>query len=202
MIASVRGEVLHAGLDRVIIEVGGVGLLVHTTPAAATTCRTGTSIQLATTMVVRQDALTLFGFAEADERDMFETVQTISGIGPRLALAMLAVLSPDEVRQAVTGGDLAALVKIPGVGKKSAERLVLELRDKVGMPLGGANSGSTPAPGASSGHPWREQVTEALVGLGWSAKQAADAVDAVAPAPGERVEISTILRNALRVLGR
>lgn len=200
MIASVRGLVGHVGLDRVVVEVGGVGMLVHTTPGTAAVCRTGSEASLATTLVVREDSLTLYGFADADERDMFETVQTVSGIGPRLALAMLAVLTPDQVRAAVTGGDLTTLMKIPGVGKKSAERLVLELRDKVGVPSGaGVPAGRAPAAAAG---PWREQVTEALVGLGWSSKQAADAVEAVAPGPGEPVAIPVILRNALRVLGR
>ena len=200
MIASVRGQVSHVGLDRVVVEVGGVGMLVHTTPGTAAACRTGSDAALATTLVVREDSLTLYGFGDADERDMFETVQTVSGIGPRLALAMLAVLSPDQVRAAVGGGELTTLMKIPGVGKKSAERLVLELRDKVGMPTGAATPAGRPA--TADAGPWREQVTEALVGLGWSARQAGDAVDAVAPGPGEPVAIPVVLRNALRVLGR
>ncbi len=197
MIAQVRGEVLRVGLDRVVVLVGGVGMLIHTTPGTAAACRHGASVDLATHLVVREDALTLYGFDSDAERELFETVQTVSGIGPRIALAVLSVLTPDQVRLAITTGDLATLCKVPGIGRKSAERLVLELRDKVAMPSGTATAAPVPA-----GAPWREQVAEALVGLGWSAKQAAEAVERVAPAPGEPVEISAILRAALRELGR
>lgn len=197
MIAQVRGEVLRGGLDRVVVLVGGVGMLVHTTPATAAGCRPGATVDLATSLVVREDSLTLFGFADDAERELFETVQTVSGIGPRLALAMLSVLAPDEVRAAVAGGDLVTLTKVPGVGRKSAERLVLELRDRIGAPSAGA---ATASPAAAV--PWREQVVEALVGLGWNAKQAETAVDKVAPAAGEAVDMSGVLRAALRELGR
>jgi Holliday junction DNA helicase RuvA len=198
MIAQVRGEVLRVGLDRVVVLVGGVGVLVHTTPATAAACRHGARVDLATHLVVREDALTLYGFDSDAERELFETVQTVSGIGPRIALAVLSVLSPDQVRAAITSGDLVTLTKVPGIGRKSAERLVLELRDRIGMPSAAAAAAS-PAP---AGQPWREQVADALVGLGWTAKQAGEAVDTVAPAPGEPVEISAILRAALRELGR
>ena len=132
MIASVRGEVLSVGLDSAVLEVGGVGLLVHTTPGTVAGLRRGAQARLATTLVVREDSLTLYGFADEDERDVFEPVQTVSGVGPRLALAMLAVHAPDALRAAVSTGDLAALTKVPGIGKKGAERIVLELRDKLG----------------------------------------------------------------------
>ena len=204
MIASVRGPVEHVGLDRVVVSVGGVGVLVHTTPATAASCRHGASASLATTLVVREDSLTLFGFATGEERDMFDTLQTVTGVGPRLALALLAVLSPDELRRAVAQSDLVALTKVPGVGKKVAERLALELRDKIGMPSApGAASGSGAAPVAAV--PWREQVTEALTGLGWPVKAAADAVDKVAPSSadgdGADVDVAVVLRDALRRLG-
>lgn len=198
MIASVAGAVSHVGLDRVVVTVGGVGMLVHTTPSTAAGCRLGSRADLATTLVVREDSLTLYGFASVAERDMFETVQTVTGVGPRLALAMLAVLSPDDLRAAVAAGDLVTLAKVPGVGKKVAERLALELRDKVGMPSSGVFS----AGGAPSTSGWRDQVTEALTGLGWTAKQAGEAVDRVAPAAGVPVDIAGILRSALRELGR
>ncbi len=201
MIASVRGEVTHVGLDSLVVEVGGVGLLVHTTPATATAQRTGGTAYLATTLVVREDALTLYGFADADAREVFETVQTVSGVGPRIALAMLAVHSPDGIRAAVASGDLTALMKVPGIGKKGAERLVLELRDKMGMPAGPVSAPvATPA-----GPQWAGQVREALVGLGWSAKQAEDAVAAVleqSEAAGEAPDVSSLLRAALRRLAR
>ena len=127
MIASVRGRVLAVRLDCAVIEVGGVGLLVLATPATLAGLRIGDEAELATSLVVREDSLTLFGFADADERDVFETVQTVSGIGPRLALAMLAVHAPDGLRAAVAAQDLTALIKVPGIGRKGAQRIVLEL---------------------------------------------------------------------------
>ena len=197
MIASLRGTVLRTGLDSVIVEVGGVGMLVHTTPGTAASLRTGSTAALSTTLVVREESLTLYGFADDQEKTVFETVQTVSGVGPRLALAMLAVHSPDAVRLAVTTGDLAALTKVPGIGKKGAERIVLELRDTIGGPSSTAQVSDQPATGA-----WQGQVREALVGLGWSAKQADDAVDAVAPLSADGANVSALLRAALQVLGR
>lgn len=199
MIASVRGSVLHTGLDRVVVEVGGVGMLVHTTPGTAASVRRGQEAALSTTLVVREDSLTLYGFANTDERDMFEQVQTVSGVGPRLALAMLSVMPPDRIRAAISGSDIAGLTKVPGIGKKGAERMVLELRDKIGMPRGGEG---TAAPVRSAAPAWRDQVTEALVGLGWSAKQADDAVKRVADEAGAEPNVSEMLRAALRELGR
>jgi holliday junction DNA helicase RuvA len=200
MIASVRGVVLSAGLDSAVLEVGGVGLLVHTTPGTAAGLRRGTEARLATTMVVREESLTLYGFADDDEKVVFEQVQTVSGVGPRLALAMLAVHVPDALRQAVSTGDLAALTKVPGIGKKGAERIVLELRDKIGLPTGAASGAATAS--ASTVAPWRAQVRDALVGLGWSVKQADDAVEVVAPGAGDGSDVSGLLRAALRELGR
>jgi Holliday junction DNA helicase RuvA len=135
MIASVTGTIGQAGLDRVTVVVGGVGLLVHTTPAAAAASHRGDEVTLATSLVVREDSLTLFGFLTTDERDMFETVQSVSGVGPRIALAMLSVMGPDDLAAALSAGDTKALTTVPGIGVKSAQRLVLELKDKVaGMP--------------------------------------------------------------------
>ncbi len=197
MIASLRGTVLRAALDRVVVEVGGVGMLVHTTPATAASLPTGTSAQLATTLVVREESLTLYGFLDEDEKELFETVQTVSGVGPRLALAMLAVHSPDTVRAAIGGSDVAALVKVPGIGRKGAERIILELRDRIGV------TGSGSPPGAQRpAAPWQGQVREALMGLGWSVRQADDAVDAVAPRAAEGATVSALLRAALQELGR
>jgi holliday junction DNA helicase RuvA len=201
VIASVRGPVAHVGLDHVVVEVGGVGMLVHTTPATASGCRRGSEASLATSLVVREDSLTLYGFSAPAERDMFEVVQTVSGVGPRLALAMLSVMGPDQLAVALSSGDTKALTTIPGIGAKSAERLVLELRDKVGAVRGG---GTTPTGGPSTGpggrEPWRGQVTEALVGLGWSAKQAGDAVERVAVSAPADADIAAYLRLALREL--
>lgn len=203
MIATVRGSVLQAGLDRVVVDVGGVGMLVHTTPATAAAQHTGQATTLATTLVVREDSLTLYGFGTGAERDMFETVQTVTGVGPRLALAMLSVMGPDELRLALASGDTKALTAVPGVGPKSAQRLVLELRDKVGrMPGASDPADSTPMvgvpPGGGSG--WRDQVGEALIGLGWSAKQAGAAIDAVAANPPTGADLSAYLRLALKEL--
>ena len=205
MIATVRGPVLDVGLDRVVVEVGGVGLLVHVTPATAAALRLGAEAQLATSLVVREDSLTLYGFADADGRSVFETVQTVSGVGPRLALAMLAVHSPDSIRAAIVGGDVPALMKVPGIGKKGAERLVLELRDKMGMPPGAPGAAGAGGSSSGDGEPaWRAQVQQALVGLGWNVKQADDAVSAVAdeiPA-GAAADVSAVLRAALQRLAR
>jgi holliday junction DNA helicase RuvA len=209
VIASVRGRVLAVRLDSAVVEVGGVGLLVQATPATLATLRPGADAELATSLVVREDALTLFGFADADERDVFEVVQTVSGIGPRLALAMLAVHTPDGLRVAVAGGDLTALMRVPGIGRKGAQRIVLELTDRLGAPV--SISAFAPAAPAVATTAWRDQVVEALVGLGWSAKQAADAVDAVTEpaagspadaASGAPADVAGTLRAALRHLGR
>lgn len=201
MIASLTGEVLTARLDSVVVEVGGVGLLVHTTPATAAAARPGESMRLATSLVVREDSLTLFGFADDDERALFEQVQTVSGVGPRLALAMLAVHPPQQLATAIAGGDVKALTKVPGIGKKGAERIVLELRDKVVSASGdGGQAAPQPVVPATAGG---DQVAEALIGLGWSAKQAEDAVAKVAARPeAEGANTPTVLRLALRELGR
>lgn len=201
MIASLTGSIEYVGLDRLILRVGGVGLLVHTTPATAAAARAGTEATLATSLVVREDSLTLYGFDTPAEREMFETLQSVSGVGPRLALAMLAVMGPEELRTALASGDTRSLTKIPGIGAKSAERLVLELRDKVGrLPGATAPAATSPRPAAGD---WREPVTKALVGLGWNAKQAEGAVDKVAAAePPAEGEIAAYLRLALRELRR
>lgn len=203
MIASVRGPVRHVGLDRAVVEVGGVGLLVHTTPATVADLRPGHEVTLETTLVVREESLTLYGFADTDARALFEQVQTVSGVGPRLALAMLSVLAPDEVRRALAQGDLAVLTKVPGIGRKSAERLVLELKDKVTAIGGGAGGGTTTTrPAAGDDEAVAAQVREALEGLGWSTRQASDAVASVTAGQDTPTEVSAVLRAALRELGR
>ncbi|GAA5162712.1 Holliday junction branch migration protein RuvA [Ornithinimicrobium tianjinense] len=200
MIASVRGPVRHVGLDHLVVEVGGVGLLVHTTPATASEGRTGAEITLETTLVVREESLTLYGFAGRDAKALFEQVQTVSGVGPRLALAMLSVHAPEAVRAAIATGDLAALTKVPGIGKKSAERLVLELKDKI--VAAGVDPAALPVAPAGGDDAVATQVRAALEGLGWSAKQAADAVRTVTSAEGAPREVAAVLRAALRELGR
>jgi Holliday junction DNA helicase RuvA len=211
VIASLRGRVVTVRLDAAVVEVGGVGMLVHATPGTLAELRAGQEAELATSMVVREDSLTLFGFADADERDVFETVQTVSGVGPRLALAMLAVHTPDGLRTAVVNQDLTALMRVPGIGKKGAQRIVLELTDRLGAPSPSAVMVGATARAGVPGGGWRDQVLDALVGLGWPAKAASDAVDSVVgnadspvsiDADGEPPDMAQVLRAALRQLGR
>jgi Holliday junction DNA helicase RuvA len=205
VIASLTGTVAHVGLDRAVVDVGGVGYLVHATPTTLATLRVGETAGVATSMVVREDSMTLYGFGDPDERDVFEVVQTVSGVGPRLALAMLAVHTPDALRRAVAGEDLAALTRVPGIGRKGAQRIVLELGDRLGPPSGAlAGAGAVAEPAASAGD-HSERVVEALAGLGWPAKQADDAVAKVLADAGTDAiaadEVATTLRAALRLLG-
>jgi Holliday junction DNA helicase RuvA len=205
VIASLTGTVAHVGLDRAVVDVGGVGYLVHATPTTLATLRVGETAGVATSMVVREDSMTLYGFGDPDERDVFEVVQTVSGVGPRLALAMLAVHTPDALRRAVAGEDLAALTRVPGIGRKGAQRIVLELGDRLGPPSGAlAGAGSAAEPAANAGD-HSERVVEALAGLGWPAKQADDAVAKVLADAGTDAiaadEVATTLRAALRLLG-
>ncbi|WP_090030865.1 Holliday junction branch migration protein RuvA [Cellulomonas marina] len=200
MIASVHGTVLAVRLDAAVVEVGGVGMLVQATPATLAGLRVGSTARLHTSLVVREDSLTLFGFAEADEREVFEVVQTVSGVGPRLALAMLAVHTPEGLRRAVADEDLTALMRVPGIGRKGAQRIVLELADRLGAPTGA----TTGVPAPPAGPDGRDQVVEALVGLGWNAKAAGDAVAAVlegSEGPVAPEEVAGLLRGALRLLG-
>lgn len=199
MIAFVRGPVAAIGVDSAVIEVGGIGLQVFCHPGTLAGLRPGQEARVSTSMVVREDSLTLYGFADDDEKSLFELLQTASGVGPKLAQAALAVLSPDQLRQAVASEDLAMLVKVPGIGKKGAQRIVLELKDKIGAPtkmVAGRPLQPTEA--------WREQVHAGLVGLGWSARDAEDAVIAVSPLAADVPEPSVpdLLRAALRALSK
>lgn len=196
MISSLRGEVTAVALDHAVLEVGGVGLAVQATPATLAGLRRGAEARLSTTLVVREDSLTLYGFGDDDQRALFGLLQTVSGVGPRLAMAVLAVLEPDVLRGALADGNLTVLMRVPGIGKRGAERLVVELRDKVDPVPGPADD-----PAGPGGGPVREQVVEALLGLGFAARQAEPAVDAVLaedPAAGT----AAALRRALGSLGR
>lgn len=195
MIASVRGKVLEIGLDHAVVDVGGVGLEVRTTPATLATLRRGDEAHLATSLVVREDSLTLFGFADGQARQLFGLLLTVSGIGPRLALATLAVLEPDALRAALADGNITALTQVPGIGRKGAERLVIELRDKVGA-LPGPASHADGLPGGV-----RSAVVEALLGLGFAAKQAEQTVDTVLAENGVS-DTAGVLRKSLTMLGR
>ena len=198
MIASVRGVVTAVAPDSAVVEVGGIGLQIQCAPGTLAGLKAGVEARLATSMVVREDSLTLYGFASDDEKQLFELLQTASGVGPRLAQAVLAVHQPDAVRRAISGGDLAALTRVPGIGKKGAERLVLELRDRIG-PIGFAADGSS---GVLVGA-WQEQVRQGVLALGWTASQADQAVAAVAETiDGEAPPVPVLLRQAIRLLGR
>jgi Holliday junction DNA helicase RuvA len=202
VIAFVRGRVASVGLTAAVLEVGGVGLELQCTPGTLADLRTGAEATLPTSMVVREDSLTLFGFADDDEKQMFELVQTASGVGPKLAQAMLAVHSPEAIRRAVAADDVRTLTAVPGIGQKGAQRIILELRDRIGAP------GSAPAAGTATAAPvadWQAQVHAGLVGLGWSAKEADKAVTAVAPdaeTTDGRPDVARLLRAALRTLSK
>ncbi|WP_299058045.1 Holliday junction branch migration protein RuvA [uncultured Nocardioides sp.] len=201
MISSVRGPVLAVSLTGAVVEVGGIGLHLACTPGTLAGLRVGQEATLATSLVVREDSLTLFGFATDDERDCFELAQTASGVGPKVAQAMLAVLGPDDLRRAIAGEDVKRLTAVPGIGQKGAQRIILELKDRIGPPTGvvaTTGAGVAVAPGDA----WRSQVHEGLVGLGWSAKEADRAVDVVADQAGPTPDVGALLRAALRALSR
>ncbi len=206
MIAFVRGPVAAVLADSAVVEVGGVGFQVMCTPATLAELRLGAETTLATSLVVREDSLTLFGFADHDERTLFELLQTASGVGPKLAQAMLGVHGPDELRRAVTREDLVSLCKVPGIGRKGAQRIVLELKDRIGAPTGSVTDGTRRDVAPRDG--WRDTVRGALLGLGWSAREADAALDAVAPAAedaaaaGSPLSTAELLRAALRSLSR
>ena len=206
MIAHLRGTVAAVAPDGAVIEVGGVGMRVQCTPGTLATLKLGESAQVATSLVVREDSLTLYGFVSDDERNVFELLQTASGVGPRLALAMLAVHTPDALRRAVATEDLGTLTMVPGIGKKGAERIVLELRDRLGPP-GESAVASLPGTRPQRVPQWRDQVQSGLVNLGWAVRDADQAIaaleeDGTIAANGEPVDVAAVLRAALRKLSR
>jgi Holliday junction DNA helicase RuvA len=206
VIASVNGRVAAVTGDAVVVEVGGVGIAVQCTPTTLASLRPGQEARLATSLVVREDSLTLFGFATDDERAVFEILQSVTGVGPRLAQAVLAVHSPDAVRAAVATDDVGALTLVAGVGKKGAQRLVLELKDKLGTTSTGGNV--LRLPGQQGVGAWREQLRQALTGLGWSAREVDEALAAVGPeaeaaiAVGDQPDVAALLKTSLRMLSR
>ncbi len=202
MIAHLRGTVTGVAPDGAVIEVGGVGMRVQCTPGTLATLKPGRPAQVATSLVVREDSLTLYGFSSEDERNVFELLQTASGVGPRLALAMLAVHAPDALRRAVSTEDLAALTMVPGIGKKGAQRIVLEMKDRLGPP---GDGGDGPARVAQRAPSWRDQVQSGLVNLGWPARDADQAIAALeeeGAIDGDTVDVATVLRAALRKLSK
>ncbi len=203
MIASVRGLVAAVAPDGAVVEVGGVGLAVSCSPGTLARLRVGEQARLATSLVVREDSLTLYGFADDDERALFELLQTANGVGPKLAQTMLAVHPPHELRRAIATDDLAALTKVPGIGRKGAERIVVELRDRIG-PLEDGDAGVRTGGTVVAVAPWRDQLGHALAGLGFSGKEAADAVEVVAQdvEDGAPADVPALLRRAIQLLGR
>ena len=232
MIAHLHGVVTALAPEGAVIEVGGVGLLVQCSPGTLAALRPGERAKVCTSLVVREDALTLYGFGSDDERNTFELLQTASGIGPRLALAMLATFSPDALRRAVVAEDVTALMAVPGIGRKGAQRIVLELAGRLGSPGDGSQAGSgLPGSGLPGGRgsglggvaTWRDQVRIGLVNLGWQPRDAEAAIAAIEPevtgalvaathgSAGSNgseaddqapVDVAAALRAALRVLGR
>ncbi|HKB29971.1 MAG TPA: Holliday junction branch migration protein RuvA [Streptosporangiaceae bacterium] len=221
MISHLDGTVSSLAPDGAVVDVGGVGLSVQCTPGTLARLRPGERARVPTSLVVREDALTLYGFADEDERTVFELLQTAGGVGPRLALAMLAVHSPDALRRAVAAEDLTALMAVPGIGKKGAQRIVLELAGRLGAPGPRLGAGGVPladgrvgggaagvAPGGAGA--WRDKLHAALTGLGWSPRDAEQAVAAVEPEltaasesnDGQPVDLPVALRAALRQLSR
>ncbi|MFF4233381.1 Holliday junction branch migration protein RuvA [Streptomyces sp. NPDC001820] len=203
MIAFVSGSVAALAPTTAVIEVGGVGMAVQCTPNTLSELRVGKEAKLATSLVVREDSLTLYGFADDDERRVFELLQTASGVGPRLAQAMLAVHTPDALRVAVATGDEKALTAVPGIGKKGAQKLLLELKDRLGEPVG-AHIGRQGIGSAVSAS-WRDQLHAALIGLGYATREADEAVAAVAPqaeAAESTPHVGQLLKAALQSLNR
>ncbi|MFD5014211.1 Holliday junction branch migration protein RuvA [Streptomyces chartreusis] len=199
MIASLSGPVAALAPDSAVVEVGGIGIAVQCTPNTLSGLRMGQQTKLATSLVVREDSLTLYGFAEDDERQTFELLQTASGVGPRLAQAMLAVHSPDALRRAVATADEKSLTAVPGIGKKGAQKLLLELKDRLGEPIG------APAVGAPVSQGWRDQLHAALIGLGYATREADEAVTAVTPqaeAAEGTPQVGQLLKAALQTLNR
>ncbi|MGI3782918.1 MAG: Holliday junction branch migration protein RuvA [Janthinobacterium lividum] len=201
MIAQVTGNVAALGPTSAVVETGGVGLLALCSPGTLAGLRVGQRTTLFTSLVVREDALTLFGFASVDEREFFELLITATGVGPKLAQAALAVLSPDELRHAIATENLVVLCKVPGIGRKGAQRIVLELKDKinaVGL-VGELGAPSLPRQGV-----WRGQVTQGLVGLGWALRDAEAACDEVEPLLVEQPDLGVpaLMRAALLSLAR
>jgi len=200
MIDRVRGAVVWLGTDYVSVDLGVVALRVTVPPQAAAELRMGSEVDLHTALVVREDGWTLFGFADAEQCRMFEQVQTVSGIGPRIALGLVSVLGPEELRRAIDAEDLAALTQVPGIGKKGAQRIVLELKDKIAPP-------SVSRPVVTGDLGWRTAVAAGLTSLGWNAKEADAAVDALAGRLDDVTDpsdpdVGALLKEALRSLDR
>ena len=212
MISHLDGLVCAIAPEGAVIEVGGVGLLVQATPGTLAALRTGERARVATSLVVREDALTLYGFASDDERDVFELVQTASGVGPRLALAMLASFSPDGLRQAIAAEDVAALTRVPGIGRKGAQRIVLELAGRLGSPAAPAGVMGPPPGGRPRAAPRCGVIRSGPAWSTWAGPPGTPSRPSPRSPPtwpsarpgraGRIVDVSVALRAALRKLSR
>lgn len=200
MIASVHGRVAAVGPDGAVVEVGGVGLAVSCSPGTLARLRVGDTARLSTSLVVREDSLTLYGFANDDERGLFELLQTANGVGPKLAQTILGVYPPREIRRAIATADHNTLVKVPGIGRKGAEKIVIELRDRIGAFDG--SDGAVELAGVTAIAPWKDQVLHALAGLGFPSKEAAEAIETVSADSADNPEVAVILRRTIQLLGR
>lgn len=201
MIASLRGTVIGIGLDHAVIECAGVGYRVEATPATLATLRRGEETLILTSLIVREDAHILHGFSSDEDRGMFHLLQTVTGLGPRLAVACLSVFNAGELSQAIAGEDAKALQRIPGVGKRMAERLILELKDKVAA-FAAPEDENAPAPQLpTAAEAVVGQVTEALLGLGFTDRVAQPVVEGVL-AENPALDTAAALRAALTQLGR
>ncbi|GAA1855154.1 Holliday junction branch migration protein RuvA [Microlunatus capsulatus] len=200
MIASLSGTVLQVGPTSAVVEVGGLGVLALCSPGTVAGLRVGQRAALATSLVVREDSLTLYGFATADERELFELLLTATGVGPKLAQAALAVLPPDQLRSAIASENLVQLCKVPGIGRKGAQRMVIELKDKIGA----VGLSAEPHTSTSAVPAWRDQVARGLVGLGWSERDADAACTEVEPLVAEdpATSVAVLMRAALQSLAR
>jgi Holliday junction DNA helicase RuvA len=197
MISSLRGRAAHVDTDSLVVEVGGVGLTVAVTPHVAAATNVGDDVHLHTNLIVRADALSLFGFESRDELVVFTQLLSVTGVGPKSALGVLAALSVAQIADAVTADDDAPFRRVSGIGPKTAKLIVVQLAGKVVAPRAGATTRADAAPGVTA------QVTQALIGLGWSERAASEAVaSAVEEAsPAERAAVPTLLRLTLATLG-
>jgi Holliday junction DNA helicase RuvA len=201
MISLIHGTVRSLTLDRAVVEVGGVGLAISITPATSASLNIGAPAQFFTTLVVREDSLTLYGFLDEDVKTLFELVQTVSGIGPKVALSIVAALSPSQLGVAIAQEDIAAIEKVQGIGRKGAQRLILELKGKL-SDFGTSNKIAHHQPA------WREQLASALISLGFSAKESDNAITTVVSQIAEEggdannTDLSELLKRALQKGGR
>jgi holliday junction DNA helicase ruvA len=192
MISRVLGTVAQVGVDDVVVVYGGLGFKVFIVPPLASELYKGDEIELYTHLIVREDALTLYGFKTEEERKVFEILMSVTGIGPRIGLAALSVFSPNDLRRAVADQDTATLSRIPGVGKKVASRMLVELGDKLGLPA------QLPEASAPSAGVVEAEVKAALIGLGWNETKAESVLSELG---GNGLNASDLLRAALMKLG-